>query len=129
ARAINHDARELGEPRLDGEQRLKRVGALGFEIGERHGIELAEGADTGASERGDMAVAGEKPAEVAGDGAHIRALAALRREDRRVRRDLDKIERMDRHLTRLDRDSLAVAGEIVGALAGNLYRGERRRRL
>src|SRR3954453_1841405 len=76
-----------------------------------------------------MPEAAERPAEVAGERPHIGALAALRLEHgalagmahHRKPRDLDGAG--------LQLDGLAVASEIIGALALDLHRREAGRHL
>ena len=76
-----------------------------------------------------MPIAAEHAAEIARNGAHISALAAMRFEDRGIGLGLDKAERMNGDGTRREIGRLAVAGEIIGALAGDLDRRIDRRLL
>ena len=76
-----------------------------------------------------MAETAKQAAKVAGDRAHISALAAARLENRLVLIHGEEIERVDRHGPGGKRRRLAVAGDIIGALAIDLDRGEGRRRL
>ena len=86
--------------------------------------------DARAPQRDDMAIAAEHAAEIAGDGAHIGALAALGLEDAGV---VDPAVRqhagVDGHRARLKHDLGAAARKIIGAFAVDLDGGECRRHL
>src|SRR5262249_44175918 len=91
---------------------------------------LGKRADGGATQRRDVPEASERAAEVAGERAHIGALAALGGELGVVAiGHPDKLEAMDLDRPGLELDHLAVAREVVGALALDLHRGEARRHL
>ena len=78
----------------------------------------------------DMAEAAERAAHVAGERAHIGALAAFGLEHRVVGVGrLDQIEAVDVDRARLELHHLAVAGEVIGALAVDLDGREARRHL
>ena len=65
-----------------------------------------------------MAEAAERRAEVAGDAAHVAALAADHLENRRVGVGrLDQLEPLDVQRPRGEIERLAGAREVVGALA------------
>ena len=66
-----------------------------------------------------MAVAAERAAEIAGERAHVGALAAIGLEGRLLAVMADELEPVDDDLARGDLELRAVAGEIVGALAGD----------
>src|SRR5690606_21886283 len=101
-----------------------------LQLGQGDEVVRRERVDLGAAQLGDVAVAAEVAAEVARDRAHIGALAALDLEHGRIGiRHGDQIEAGDLDLAGGNLDRLALAGEIVGALAGDLDRRELRRRL
>ena len=69
-----------------------------------------------------MAEAAEQSADIAGDGAHISALAAVHHELGLVAGGLQNFEPVNGDGPRLQFDKLALAREIIGALAGDLDR-------
>ena len=98
------------------------IGALQLLLGER--------ADRGAAQRHDMSKATERAAHVAGECPHIGPLAALRGEHAVIGVGcLDQFKVMDLDRARREFHHLALAGEIVGALAVDLDGGEARRHL
>ena len=101
-----------------------------FKFADGDEIVRRERIDLGAAQLGDVAEAAEVAAHVAGKRAHIGALAAFDLEHGlAVLLHLDQVETADLDLARGNVDALAFAGEIVGALAGDLDRRELRRRL
>ena len=94
-----------------------------------HGF-FAEWPDRGPPQRADMAETAQSAAEIAGQRAHIGALAAFGLEHRMIGvGDVDQLQPAD-----LDRPGrkfhrLAVAGEVIGALAVDLDRRIARRHL
>ena len=102
---------------------------VGGQIVDHHRVGFREGPDPRAPQGRDMAEAAERPAEIARDGAHIGALAAIGLEHRPVALVMDERDPVDLDRARLQFHHLAVAGEIVGALALDLDGGEARRHL
>ena len=71
--------------------------------------------------RADMAVAAEQPADIARQRPDIGSLAAFGLEHRMVGvRLLDQGQVVDLDLAGLQLDDLAVAGDVIGALALDL---------
>ena len=94
-----------------------------------HGVG-PERADGGPPQRAHVAQRAEQAAHVAGDGAHIGALAAFGLEHRMVNvRQLDQVEAADLDRTGLELDGFAAAREVVRALPFDLDGGIARRHL
>lgn len=100
------------------------------EIGKRHHCFFGKGRNKTAAQAGDVAIAAEFAAKVAGQRPDIGALAAFDFEMRctGIRAGKQR-ETEDFNLTGGDFDGLAVTRQIIGALAGDLDRGELRRNL
>ena len=126
--SVDDDARQFGQPRFDGKKRIRRS-AFRLDLVEREGIIFEERTDPGATQRGHMAEATQQSPEIARDGANVSAFSAFHHKMRLVLRDADEVQPMDAHLARLQINFLALASEIVGALAANLDSGILRRRL
>ena len=102
----------------------------GFDLLHRHAIGGVKGAGPGAAQPGDMTKAPQRCAQIAGNGAHIAALAADHFQ-------LDMIgvgarqQRQAFHPQRAGGDfkDFAFARQIIGALAVDLDRGKLWRRL
>ena len=113
--------------------RVQRVLALlrgGLEGREAHGVRLVEGGNARAPQRDEMAEAAELGAHVAGQRAHVGALAAAGLEHGGVAvRHVEEGEGVDLHRSRFQLDDLARARQVVGAVAVDLDGGEGRRRL
>ena len=93
-------------------------------------VVFAERADRDAPQRANMAETAQSAAEIAGERADIGALAAFGLEHGVVGvRASDELEPVDLDRARREFDRLAVAGEIVGALALDLDGGKARRHL
>ncbi len=95
------------------------------------GLALDERTDARSPECDHMAAAAERPAHVAGQSPHARALAArgprTRPYPRPARRSAAALGSPTQ--PRIEHDLLAVAREIVGPLTIDLDRRERRRHL
>ena len=88
------------------------------------------GLDLDAAQVRDMAVAAEVATHVAGQRTDIGALAAFDLEEGiACRRRGDQLKPTDFDFARGDLDSCAVAGQIIGALTGDLHGRELRRHL
>ena len=97
---------------------------------QRNHVGLAEWPDRQPAERGDMGARAEFSAHIPGKRTDIRALAALGLENRMVGVGVfHEIKAVDVDQSRLQLDDLTLAGEIVGAFAGDFYGRELRRDL
>ena len=119
-------ALEAGCDRLQAprQRRLASLARAGRDCSSATASALGERADAGAPQRPHMAEGSRAAAEIARERAHIGALAALGLEHRvlGVRR-LDQREPVDLDRPRRELDLLALAREVVGALALDLERG------
>src|SRR3984893_18361517 len=118
---INHDPRHFHETRFDAAQGLGAGGGI-LQLLQNHRVRFVEWPDPRAPQCADMAVTAKTSAEVAGDRAHIGALAAARFEHRLFGQGIYEIEGADRHRTRGQLRRLATTRQIVGALAIDLDR-------
>jgi len=90
---------------------------------EARGDVFAERPDRRAPQRRDMPEALKRAAEVASERAHIGSLTALGHEHRVIGIGrLDQFEAMNLHRAWRDIHHLAVACEVVGALARDFHR-------
>ena len=89
----------------------------GFQFGDGDEVLLRERLDLDPAQFGNVAETAEVAAHVAGQRAHIGALAAFDLENGAVGSVLDQIEAADLDLARRNVDRLAVAGKVIGALA------------
>ena len=128
-RAVDGDLRHLAEAGFDAAQRGAEIGVGRRQGGERHGIVFVERPDAGTPQRGDMAEATERAAQIAGDRAHIGALAAPRFEHGAVAVGGYEVEGMNGDGPCRQFELLAVARPVVGARAIDLDRGKGRRPL
>src|SRR5208283_1312303 len=74
--AIDDDAGELRQSRLDGQQGVADA-AFGLDRLKTECVILDERTNAGASQCADMTEAAEQPPQITRDGAHIGALAAI----------------------------------------------------
>src|SRR5258708_23511321 len=97
---------------------------------QRNHVPLGKRADGYSTQGGDMPPAAKGAAEIAGQRPHIRPLAALRLEAGMVRiRHVDQRQAVDVHDPGFELRLLAVAGDVISALAFNLDCGKPRRHL
>src|ERR1700738_1324378 len=97
---------------------------------QRNHVRFGKRPDGGPPQRRYVAMAAERPAKIAGERAHIGSLAALGREARVVRiGSVDQHQAVDVDDARLELEFLAVAGDVIGALAVDLDGGKARRHL
>src|SRR6516225_10679114 len=127
--------RQCRDPGLDRQEARPRrdtvpAGADPLQCVQTRGDVFAERADRRAAQRRDMPEALERAAEVASERAHVSSLAALGHEHRVIGIGrLDQFEAMNLDWAWGDIYHLAVAREVVGALAGDFHRREARRHL
>src|SRR6266446_10487533 len=97
---------------------------------QRNHVPLRKRADGYSTQGGDVPPTAKGAAEITGQRPHIRPLPALRLEVGMVRiRHVDQRQAVDVHDPRLEFRLLAVAGDVISALAFNFDRGKPRRHL
>ena len=120
------ERRDAVQRRLDRKNRAHKsavaVGTIAVStLFQGNRVFLAEWSDRCAAKRGDVAEAAQRTAQIAGDGTHIGAFAAIADKPRQIgRRAFHDLKLEDRHLPRLELDRLAIAREVVGASPSTL---------
>ncbi len=127
--AVNDDAGDFGESRLNREKAGGSIASFAFEIRERHGVAFDEGPNARAAQLRDVAITAQQSSHIPGDGAHIRPFAAFSLENGRLGRTAHHPQLVDRDFTGLKFDLFSVAREIVSAFSIHLDRREGGRRL